>query len=188
MANNCLLSCPLFSCLDRGLHSPCCFPAAWLGAGRRGPSDGCSLADDGEELRLSRGYLCSASLLPPGDELFRFQTNSDSKLQRFLMALIFFLCQCTDGEAKQQRLYDAGGVQQIPAVEGNSKRRRLRSENKAAEAEASPSQRTRRAFLRFRTRTRTRREMLHVSQRMGKIGQRDQASSSSVSRAIDWRS
>lgn len=70
--------------------------------------------------------------------------------------------QCTDGEARQQRrLYD---VQQTPAVEGNSKRRRLTFQNKAAEAEDSPSQRTRRAFLR----SRTRREIL--VREWGKLG------------------
>jgi hypothetical protein len=75
---------------------------------------------------------------------------------------LFFRCQCTDGEARQQRrLYD---VQQTPAVEGNSKRRRLTFQNKAAEAEDSPSQRTRRAFLR----SRTRREIL--VREWGKLG------------------
>jgi hypothetical protein len=82
-------------------------------------------------------------------------------LQRFSVTL-FFRCQCTDGEARQQRrLYD---VQQTPAVEGNSKRRRLTFQNKAAEAEDSPSQRTRRAFLR----SRTRREIL--VREWGKLG------------------
>jgi hypothetical protein len=100
------------------------------------------------------------------------------------MTLLFFRCQCTDGEAKQQRQYDAGGVQQIPAAEGNSKRRRLRSKNKAVEAEAFPELEDAPSVP----------PLPHphpqgdVSQRMGQIGQRDQASSSSVSRAIDWRS
>ncbi|EER95388.1 hypothetical protein BDA96_01G512700 [Sorghum bicolor] len=105
--------------------------------------------DDGQqELRRSRGYFfAAASRLSPGDDLFRFQTNGYSRLHRFFLTL-FFRCQCTDGEANQQRLYDAG-VQQTPAVQGNSKRKkRLRFQSKAAEAGASPSQRTRRAVLR----------------------------------------
>ncbi|XP_066388623.1 uncharacterized protein [Miscanthus floridulus] len=77
--------------------------------------------------------------------------------------------QCTDGQANQQRLHD-GGVHQTPAVEGNSKRRRLTFQNKAAEPEASPSQRTRRAFLRTRTRTRTRTRREILVREWGKLG------------------